>query len=312
MAFRYGTSRYSTGRRAGALLLSLALAACAQTQARPVEGDLTVKIGSPPVVLLGQVYPTPEGNGARQRRLLQLFDEVGCGRAERWREASELPQVVCTLPGASVSTVVVTANFDQPLSRRLDDNWSGAAMLPSLYLSLGVAPRHHTYTFIAFADEGRGQAGNPTAAVRMLERLPDEERRIAVALVSLKGMSLDVPAVWEPAADPQLHIDLYSVSRSLELPMRRIDFRRRVVRGRSYGPLGVPDTAGLEAPIRPPASDVPSILIALADREVGEYLDSFRLVSTYLSYLDQTLVMRKEMGEESAAERPEAPAEPPG
>ncbi len=291
--------------RAAALVLGVLVVGCAvHNPATPILGKYRILIGSPPALLLAQALPVPEGSAARQRRLEELFREAGCRRIEkRWRRGSGLPHVVCVLPGRSDETILVSANFDEPLGSRFPDNWSGAAMLPSLYRSIRVAERQHTYEFVGFADESHSRPGSPVASARMVGRLPDEERESIVALVSLKGLQLHVPAVWETYADPDLHLDLYSVSRSLDLPMRRVRFRIR-----RKGPMRLKEPMRLEQPILAPAVDVPRILIGVADVQIGEYLDSFRLVAAYLSYLDQTIELRKQMraerdASESAASR---------
>ncbi len=299
------------GTRAAALLLGLLCLACeARDPALPVLGQHRVKIGTPPLLLLEQLAPVPEGNAARQERLRELFAEAGCDRLEgRWPTDSELPQVHCTLAGESATQILVSASFDEPERSAQHDNWAGAAMLPSLYRSVRVVPRHHSYVFVGFAGEDSRHPGHPAASARMVERLPDEDRRAIAALVSLHGLAIDVAGVWETEADPDLHQDLFSVSRSLDLPMRRVDFH--FVR-KTSAPTGLSTTVGtLEAPrlvrdrVRLPPLDVPSIVIGLADAQVGEYLDSFRLVAAYLSYLDQTLEIRRQLREEQdGAERP--------
>lgn len=272
--------------RSRSILLTLALAGCVGgSGATPLPGDVKVRIGSPPVLLLGHAQPAPSGNAARQRHLLRLFIEAGCGNAQtRWRSASELPHVVCTLRGQVEETIFVSANFNEPFGNAAADNWVGAAMLPSLYRSLRVEPRRHTYVFVGYADEARGHMGSPSAFAHMVRRLPDAERDPLVALVTLQGLPLGTASVWETEADPNLYLDLYSVSRSLQLPMRPIDF---------YMPGG--DPLLLRPPVRLPPLDIPSIVIGVSRLQLGEYLDSFRLVSVYLSYLDQTLVMRRQI-----------------
>lgn len=288
-------------RAAALLLVLLALACRASTSAIPVPGDRRILIGTPPNLLLNQVAAVPEGNTARQQRLIALFREAGCDAVEqRERESSEMPHVLCTLRGESSSQIVVSANFDEPLRSSQHDNWSGAAMLPSLYRSVRVAPRRHTYVFVGFADEGYGRPGSPAASARMVSRLPEQERLGIAALVGIQGLRIDIPAVWESQADPNLRLDLVSVSRSLDLPVRRVDFHYA---HQSRGTRN--DTSMLmRDPIHMPSLDVPNILIGVADLNVGEYLDSYRLVAAYLSYLDQTLQVRREMRRTPSAGTP--------
>ncbi len=299
--------------RAAALLLGLLLLACqARDSSLPVLGPHRVKIGTAPVLLLEQLHPVPESNAAREQRLRELFAESGCDRLDgRWRTDSELPQVHCILEGETATQILVSASFDAPLRSAQHDNWSGAAMLPSLYRSVRVVPRHHTYVFVGFAGENTGRPGHPAASARLVEQLPDEDRQAMAALVTLQGLEIDVAGVWEAEADPDLHQDLFSVSRSLDLPMRRVYFH--LVR-RTSGSTGLSSTVGAlrEAPVlirdrvRLPQLDVPSIVIGIADGQLGEYLDTFRLVAAYLGYLDQTLEIRRQLREEQHG--PQGPA----
>jgi hypothetical protein len=275
--------------RAVATLLCLATCACAHSASViPLPQSLIVTIGVYPHTLLDQLEPIPSGNIARQSRLTELFEEAGCQQLEQRPVGGEgPPYVMCTLPGETSSTVLVSANFDQPFYRSVSANWTGAAMLPTLYRSIRVVPRRHTYAFIGFSDGSKRLLRGSTArASQFLERLPDEERKRVVAMVNLKGFGLGVPSVWASDADPNLKLDLHSVSRSLELPMRRVSLRRNAADLFSLRKL-----------------QIPSILIGVADLEVGEYLDSFRLVAAYLGYLDQTLVLRRNL-QSSPAARP--------
>ena len=119
--------------RAAALVLVLMVLACeTRSPVIPVPGDRRVLIDTPPNLLLEQVTPIPDGNAARQERLLALVLEVGCdGLEQRRRDSSDMPQVLCTLRGERSTQIVVSANFDEPRRRTQHDNWSGAAMLPS-------------------------------------------------------------------------------------------------------------------------------------------------------------------------------------
>jgi Zn-dependent M28 family amino/carboxypeptidase len=57
--------------------------------------------------------------------------------------------------------VIVEAHFDHvPAGDGVVDNWAGAALLPSIYEALKGEPRRHTYIFIGFTDEERGEVGS--------------------------------------------------------------------------------------------------------------------------------------------------------
>ncbi|HVV44189.1 MAG TPA: hypothetical protein VHC72_03265 [Bryobacteraceae bacterium] len=52
------------------------------------------------------------------------------------------------------------------------DDWSGTALLPSLYEALKLKSRHHTFLFIAFAGEEDGLIGSTSIHSITQETLP--------------------------------------------------------------------------------------------------------------------------------------------
>jgi hypothetical protein len=91
----------------------------------------------------------PRGNAERQLTLRQMFEEAGCKDSrltEQPVKRVKQPNVICTLPGESSSTMVVGAHFDMvDMGMGVVDNWSGASLLPSIYQALAVRPRRHTF-----------------------------------------------------------------------------------------------------------------------------------------------------------------------
>ena len=82
----------------------------------------------------------------RRAALRSLFEEAGC------RQLGELPvrgsrhaNVVCVLEGTGQGRLVVGAHYDMTGGGQgVVDNWSGAALLPSLYQSLNGRARNLT------------------------------------------------------------------------------------------------------------------------------------------------------------------------
>ena len=100
----------------------------------------------------------------REATLKQLFSDSGCGGTnlvEQKVKKSALPNVICTLPGSSGRVIIVGAHFDHVAEGDgVVDNWSGASLLPSLYEAVKTQPRKHTYIFIGFTDEEKGEVGS--------------------------------------------------------------------------------------------------------------------------------------------------------
>jgi Peptidase family M28 len=100
----------------------------------------------------------------RRAALESLFQTAGC-KDERLTQQpvprSKEPNVICTLTGETDRVIVVGAHFDL-VDRGIGavDDWSGAALLPSLYQSLASKPRRHRFVFIGFAAEEIGLYGS--------------------------------------------------------------------------------------------------------------------------------------------------------
>src|SRR5437660_352829 len=87
----------------------------------------------------------------RQTTVEKLFQGVGC-QSEGQQVDKKNSNVICSLPGETDATIVVGAHFDfVDLGKGIIDDWSGTALLPSLYATLKGEPRHHTFKFVAFA-----------------------------------------------------------------------------------------------------------------------------------------------------------------
>jgi hypothetical protein len=113
-----------------------------------------------------------QGNDQQREATLKgLFGEAGCDDqhlSEQPVKRSHLPNVVCILPGTSDKTIIVGAHFDHVSEGDgVVDNWSGASLLPSLYQTVRIRPRKHTYIFVGFTDEEKGEVGSHFYAGQM-------------------------------------------------------------------------------------------------------------------------------------------------
>ena len=229
------------------------------------------------------------GNGKRQKRLTTLFEEAGCQEEdliEQKVKESRLPNVICTLSGRTDSVIVVGAHYDA--TRRSSgavDNWSGAALLASLYQSLRDDPRNHTFRFIGFTDEEKGLIGS-TAYV---ENLTSQEMQATRAMVNLDTLGLTSTKVWVSRADTRLVDLLDHVGKALGAQVEGVNVEK----------VGSTDSE----PFR--ERQIPSITIHSLTQETlhiphtpkdkpkalnrDHYYESFRLICAYLAILDQAL-----------------------
>lgn len=297
-----------------ALLTLATLPACApRTQTRALD-PLAVRIGR---LELGGLFeqalePVPQTNAERAARLIELFRLAGCPEDQITRShvmSSRKKNLFCTLPGQGDRTIVVGAHYDHSSSGiGLSDNWSGLAMLPLLYRALASEPRGHAFVFAGFGAATQDQIGSES----YLRRMKPFRRGQIAAMVNLKGLGLGSTAVWTSRADPDLLLDLVSVSNTLDLELRHVDLSRQPERNE-------PDDLS-PWPIHADANSfrryrIPSIVIHSYDRDTARlleqpyrehdkslfdtqaYTESLRLVSVYLAYLDQSLVARSEPGD---------------
>ncbi len=241
-------------------------------------------------VLESRLAEASRKNDERMVRLKTLFESVGCPSdrlSEQKIEGTKLPNLVCTLPGSADSEIVVGAHYDYNSSYGwgVIDNWSGAALLPSLYQSLHTSPRKHTFTFIGFAGEERGLIGSRF----YVKQLGREERARIRAMVNLDCLGLSSTKVDYATANKRL-LDLLSrMAAHLKLPLAGIDTSR----------IGMTDSDSF-AQARVPIISIHSItqetlrtLHSIRDRpdmiRKEDYYGTYRLVSAYLALLDTSL-----------------------
>jgi hypothetical protein len=240
--------------------------------------------------------PVPRGDAERRQRLEHLFRTSGCPSVETARVKGTL-YIVCTLPGESESTIAVAASVNGPSGGAdVVDNWSGACMLPALYWALRREPRHHRFDFVGFTSPTglmlppRRPLG--TIDERRYVRRPTPWNPLRMrAMVYVRELGRGDPAAWVPHADPDLWLDLASVAVSLDLPLRGAVPRPDPHSGtESLGMLEVPSIT-LHS-VR--AAGEPAAAGGGDGFESERYFASYRLLATYLAYLDQSLRARDE------------------
>jgi len=230
---------------------------------------------------------SPSDNLGRQKKLHQLFESAGCTGAtltEAEVEGSTLPNVVCKLAGESDSVIVVGAHYDKVTAGMgVVDNWSGAALLASLFESLGDGPRRHTFLFIGFTDEEKGLVGSG----QFLEQTTAEQRSRIRAMINLDSLGLSPTKVWLSRADKGLAAALNNVAHSMKLPLAAVNVEQ--VGTSDSEPFAQRKIPSLT--IHSVTQETFPVLHSEQDRlsaiRMDDYYATYRLVAAYLSYLDQ-------------------------
>jgi hypothetical protein len=228
-------------------------------------------------------------NAERENGLKQIFMEAGCdgGRLrEQPVKHQKLPNVICTLPGSSGSVIVIGAHFDHgEKGDGVVDDWSGAALLPSLFQSLNGEPRKHSIVFIGFAAEEQGLIGSDFYVKQLT---PEQTAKIQV-MIDLDSLGLGPTKIWLSHSDEKLANALNAIAASTKLPLAGLNadqvgdedstsFRKRHV-----------PTIMLHSLTQPTLSILHSDKDNLSAIRVDDYYDSYHLLAVYLAYLDGKL-----------------------
>ena len=231
------------------------------------------------------------GGGDKQREatLRQMFTEAGCDDqhlSEQPVKGSKLPNVVCLLPGTSDKVIIVGAHFDHVSEGDgVVDNWSGASLLPSLFEAVKFQPRKHTYIFIGFTDEEKGEIGSRFYARQMTK----EQVAATDAMVNMDTLGLAPAKVWATHSDKNLIIMLIRVAKILNTPVTAVNVEQ----------VGSSDSEQF-AERKIPRITIHSltqkswdarILHSSKDKlsaiNLDDYYQTYRLVAAYLAFLDQ-------------------------
>jgi len=260
-----------------ALVLASA-SACAETvRVNLVERD----------AVEGRLREFGGSNIERGARLKRMFVDAGCGEHlfEQPVKWSKSPNIVCLLPGTTDRAIIVGAHFDRvPSSAGVADNWSGASLLPTLYASLNIEPRRHTYIFVGFTDEEKGLVGSSFYARKMTP----EQVAVTDAMVNLDTLGLSHTKVWSHRADKRLLMVLIRVSDVLKIPLSGVNFEL----------VGSTDSESF-ARKKIPRITLHSLTQKTEDNQIlhtskdklsamnlDEYYDTYHLVAVYLAFLD--------------------------
>jgi aminopeptidase-like protein len=226
----------------------------------------------------------------REETLRQMFSQAGCDDAhlsQQGVKGSKLSNVICILPGSTNRVVIVGAHFDHvSAGDGVVDNWSGVALLPSIYEALKSEPRKHTYIFIGFTDEERGEVGSRY----YVRTMTAEQVATTDAMVNMDTLGLASTEIWSSHSDKKLITALVLVASLMKLPVSAVNV----------------DQIGSTDSVQFSERKIPSITIHSLTQQawdariihtskdrisaihVDDYYETYRLVSAYLAYLDRS------------------------
>jgi hypothetical protein len=220
-------------------------------------------------------------NKQRESTLKAIFGEVGCADnlVEQGVKGSKLPNVICTLPGTSDKVLIVGAHYDRAaVGDGVVDNWSGASLLPSLYQALKGQPRKHTYIFVGFTDEEKGEIGSHFYAKEFMTK---EQVTATDAMVCMDTWGLGPTEVWTSHADKNLLDKLIRIANAQNAPLSGMDVDK----------VGSTDSVPFSE------RNIPSITLHSINQktwdaqfsaiDLDDYYRSYQLIALYLAYLDQ-------------------------
>ncbi len=232
-------------------------------------------------------------NDARLARLRALFTQAGCTPREDPIKHQKLPNLICELPGPDDQIILIGAHYDKvDTSSGVIDNWTGAALLPALFRALQPASgetRHHKLVFVAFAEEEKGLIGSKAYA----SALRKEDRPRYHAMINVDSLGLGPTAVWPSRNDQQLILYLTHVANATKLPVNLVNLEQVGLsdslpfRDKKIPTMDFHSITQATWPVLHTHQDNASALV------MDDYWNSYRLISTYLAYLDQKLATTK-------------------
>lgn len=262
-----------------ALTLLCGSVAAAQVQFRTLDKE----------VIETRLKAFSKRNDERETTLKGLFIASGCTGdklSEQPLKGKLPPNLICVLPGQSDAEIVVGAHTDHAdVGDGVVDNWSGAALLPSLYFSISAVPRRHTYVFVGFTGEERGMVGSDF----YVHHLSREQRSKIDGMVNLDTLGVGPTKVWATHADKTLLTALASTAEAMHLSIGMMNVER----------VGTTDSESF-AQFKIPRITIHSITqetwpILHSKKEnlsairLDDYYASYRLLAAYLAYLDTDL-----------------------
>ena len=229
-------------------------------------------------------------NSEREALIRKWFAESGCKEANLSEEALDRklpPNVICVLPGKTRQVIVVGAHTDKvdSFGDGVVDNWTGAALLPSLLYSLSAQPRHHTLIFVGFSGEEMGLVGSQYYA----DHLTNEQRAHIEGVVNFDSLGLGPTEVWASHADKALLDALGRVAYASKLQVTAMNVPEGATAdSESFARYQIPRIT-LHSVTQKTWPILHSPFDKMAAIKMNDYYDSYRLIAEYLAYLDDSL-----------------------
>ncbi len=236
--------------------------------------------------VLGREADAPATNEQRRARIKELFTQAGCfgpALVEQAVEGSASPNIICRLGSRNSETIVVGAPYGQSASQDASDSWSAAAILPSIYQSLATRPRRHTLLFIAFARSGNESSGAEFYAAHMTAN----ETAQTEAVINLNTLGSSPTKVWTRHSNKDLLRSLVVVAYLLKILVSQVDMDDSTAPQTSFAAKQIPQITVHSLTLQDVTTGTAAAFVP------KNYLDSYRLLSGYVAYLDQTLKRRK-------------------
>ena len=269
-------------------ILCLVLLLLASAALSGQEGSVRIEFDDLNPAVIQHRLEMVRGKTSERREVLEdLFREAGCSEVtEQLVPDSKEPNVICAHDGGEPGVIVVGGHYDvEGHGMGAVDDWSGASLLPSLYESIEKKERRHRFVFVGFSGEEAGLIGSGT----YVKRLSKDARALVRAMVNLECLGLTPPKVWTHRADKGLLDSYLRVANALQIPPVGVNVEN----------VGDDDShAFLNAKI--PVITIHSvtqetwpILHSRRDQlqaiNPEHYYTAYRVVATYLTYLDSRL-----------------------
>ena len=235
-------------------------------------------------VVLERRESVPATESERQARLEELFKQAGCperAMTEQKVESASGANVICRLAGKTNEVIIVGANY----GLTPPDTWNGAVLLPSLYQALAGRKRHHTFIFVAFADDKRALLGSAFFA----NHLSQSEQDHTDAMINLDALGFSPTKVSTQHSDSELVKSLIAIVYILKLPASQVDMSKAVsTDSESFVAKHIPRIT-LHSLTVDDLSELHNGELLYAHQFRPEnYFDSYHLISGFLAYLDET------------------------
>lgn len=224
----------------------------------------------------------------REEILKNMFVEAGCGEhiSEIAVDRVKQPDLVCVLPGQTDHAIIVGAHFDHvDAGDGVVDNWSGACLLPTLYQGLRTAPRQHTFIFVSFSGEEKGELGSRA----YVKNMSNEDVARTSAMVNMDTLGLGPTEVWVSHSDKQLTAAVAAIAQVLKLPISGMNVERvGSTDSEQFAKRNIPRIT-----IHSLTQSTLHILHTPDDNQsalrLDDYYASYHLMAGYLAYIDTML-----------------------